>query len=71
MIKAGVLLDLTIIDELRINSEKKHRFRVVYTLLSIKSNLRLNIHTYPDNKTLEVNTIQSLFCNASWLEREA
>jgi NADH:ubiquinone oxidoreductase subunit C len=70
-IQLDVLIELSVIDELNVNNKGLPRFRLIYTLLSTKSNLRINVHTYVNTTLPEIKSVQSLFYNASWLEREA
>ena len=60
------LSDLFVVD----NPRKVFRFRVVYNLLSIKFNSRLNVSIQANEKTF-VNSVVPLYSNASWLERES
>lgn len=68
-IKASNLLDIVVIDELLQN--KKTRYRVIYSLLSIVYNVRINIHFRIPESFGKLSTTTNLFANAAWLEREA
>ena len=48
---------------------KKHRFEIVYNLLSIRHNARIRVKTYCDEIT-PVPTATGLFSSANWMERE-
>lgn len=61
-----ILTDIIVIDY----PDKKKRFSIVYNLLSVKYNIRINVRT----KISELEFIDStvkLFNSANWMEREA
>jgi len=59
------LIDITAIDFLN----NHNRFEVVYSLLSIRYNLRVFIKIYL-NEFFITNTVSDLFLSANWSERE-
>jgi len=53
-------------------NQPKHRFSVIYNLLSVTSNTRLNVKVYcknDENPTLP--SVTSIWSSANWYEREA
>ena len=60
-----MLIDITAIDY----PENEKRFQVVYMLMSFKYNSRLIIKVLADEVT-PIPTVENLFPNASWYERE-
>lgn len=60
------LMDLIIIDY----PQNLNRFKVVYTLLSYKNNIRLNIVTYT-NEIVGLDSISYIYPSSVWLERES
>jgi len=60
-----MLIDICAVDY----PEKKFRFEIIYSLLSIHYNSRINI-TASLEDTLPINSVTSIFKNANWLERE-
>lgn len=60
------LMDLIVVDY----PQNLNRFKVVYTLLSYKSNIRFNLITYT-NEIVGLHSISSIYPSSSWLEREA
>ena len=61
-----ILIDICGIDY----PEKKKRFEIVYSLLSITYNHRLKVVTTVDEIT-PIDSVTSIFSSADWLEREA
>lgn len=61
-----ILIDLCGIDY----PEKKKRFEIVYSLLSIAYNHRLKVTTALDEIT-PIDSVADIFNSADWLEREA
>ena len=61
-----VLTDLTVVDY----PKKKKRFEVVYSLLSLKYNLRIRVKTYVSD-IQPIESIIDIFPAANWAEREA
>lgn len=57
-------------DLLKLSPISEQRFQVVYNLLSIKRNMRLNIRLLLSNKP-KIYTLTSLFDSANCLERES
>ena len=54
------------------HNQPKKRFGVIYNLLSISSNERLNVKFYCDNdKNPSLPTVTSVWSSADWYEREA
>lgn len=51
------------------NSQPKQRFSLIYTLLSLKYNNRINIYC-PIPELLTIKTITTLYSSAHWSERE-
>lgn len=49
----------------------KHRFAVVYHLLSLKHNHRIRLRVYVDESRPEVPSVVGLWPAANWFEREA
>ena len=67
-----ILLDITAEDLLgkkNVELEHKHRFEVVYTLLSLAEHFRLRIRV-PLDEDVSLKTIKSNFPNAEWFENE-
>ena len=53
-------------------NQPKKRFAVIYNLLSISSNIRLNIKFYcNDDKNPSLPSVTSIWSSADWYEREA
>ena len=59
------LIDIAGVD----NPENEKRFRIVYFLLSIENNLRINININIGDK-ISVPSITTIFPSANWMERE-
>ena len=59
------LIDIIGID----NAQPNQRFSLIYTLLSLKYNNRVNIHC-PTQELLTIQTLNTLYSSASWSERE-
>nr|AJF36663.1 NADH dehydrogenase subunit 9 [Gefionella okellyi] len=59
------LIDINVIDY----PERTNRFEIIYHLLSITYNVRINIRTYTNEKYM-INSIMSIYKNANWSERE-
>ena len=49
----------------------KHRFAVVYHLLSLTNNQRIRLRAFVNNKSLSVSSVVALWPSANWYEREA
>lgn len=60
-----MLIDICSIDYF----EKKYRFEIIYSLISIFYNKRISITTSID-EIIPINSIVSLFKSANWAERE-
>jgi len=60
------LMDLIVIDY---PTEKK-RFKLIYSLLSYKTNIRLNLMTFTTEST-PVVSLTTVYPSCNWLEREA
>jgi NADH-quinone oxidoreductase subunit C len=60
-----ILTDIICVDY----PERKNRFELNYSLLSLKYNLRINIKTYIDEITLN-DSIIKIYPSAMWSERE-
>ena len=63
--KFDILIDICAADF----PQKKNRFEVIYNLLSLSYGQRFKIKTYT-NETISINSIQNIFKNANWSERE-
>jgi NADH-quinone oxidoreductase subunit C len=61
-----ILIEITIVDY----PNQKKRFHVIYCLLSVKLNIRIQILTFLNDK-ISISSITNLFKSACWLEREA
>lgn len=60
-----MLIDITAVDYIK----KKRRFKLVYNLLSLKFNRRLQVHVDASELSL-VPSITELYANSGWYERE-
>lgn len=60
-----ILSDLTAVDY----PQRKNRFEVIYSLLSIRYQSRIRIKVYVD-ETTPVASVTDLFSGANWMERE-
>ena len=63
--KLNQVMDITAVDY----PLRKNRFEIVYNLLSISNNLRFTIKT-SISSTSAISSVTSLYCSASWFERE-
>ena len=61
-----ILSDMTVVDY----PKKKKRFEIVYTLLSLKYNMRIRVKTYVSD-TQPIDSVSNIFKSANWAEREA
>lgn len=64
-IQCKQLMDVTAVDF----TSRKHRFQIVYNLLSVKHNSRIRVQTNI-NALTAISSVTSLFSCASWWERE-
>ena len=60
-----MLIDVTAVDYIN----KKRRFKLVYNLLSLKLNRRLQVHVEASELSL-IPSITELYPNSAWYERE-
>jgi len=65
--KMGMLIDIVAIDFLKV---RRLRFYLIYSLLNVKTGLRVNVHTAIGSQKKQINTITAIFVNANWIERE-
>ncbi len=59
------LIDITVVDY----PKNKHRFEIVYQLLSVSYNCRVRVKTRV-NELTPINSISNIYASADWLERE-
>ena len=64
-----LLSDVTCVDYLHYRGAR-HRFGLVYVLVSVPANLQLIVRTYLDEPDLTVPSAVPLWEGANWLERE-
>lgn len=76
-INTNMLVELTAVDLFSFNQQEeevnnKNRYKLIYSLMSISNNFRVNIHTFvpKKNNVYYINTVTDHFLNAGWLERE-
>ncbi len=63
-----MLLDVTVVDWLKI---KENRYSVIYQLLSISKNHRLEVKIEVSNETCSVCSLSDIYKSALFMEREA
>jgi NADH:ubiquinone oxidoreductase subunit C len=60
----------SLVDIIVYDRATQHRFAIIYNLLSVTFNTRLQVYTYGDS-TEPVPSVCQLYAAANWLEREA
>lgn len=74
LFRADTLIDLIALDggdkAAVLKTNPNSRFKLVYTLLSVKYNFRINIHT-PVSKIMSIDSLYKVHSCAIWYEREA
>lgn len=64
------LSDLTCVDRLEFMADDEPRFEVLYNLYSMGTFSRLRVKAQVDEDDPAIDTIESVFPNANWMERE-
>jgi NADH-quinone oxidoreductase subunit C len=64
------LSDLTCIDRLNVMKDGEPRFEMVYNLYSMATFRRLRLKAQVDEDEPEIETVESVWPNANWCERE-
>jgi len=67
LVKMNMLVDIIAVDFLKV---RRLRFYLIYSLLNIKTGLRVNVHTAVGSQRKRINTVTSIYINANWIERE-
>jgi NADH-quinone oxidoreductase subunit C len=64
------LSDITCVDRLKFMADDEPRFEIVYNLYSLATFQRLRIKAQVDEDDQSIDTVESVWPNANWVERE-
>jgi len=62
LVKMNMLVDIIAVDFLKV---RRLRFYLIYSLLNIKTGLRVNVHTAVGSQRKRINTVTSIYINAN------